>query len=205
MEKFAEKIVRSSANLAYEAYVNCFKTKRELKAKLKLYIEEAEEVNIDNPRICKSIRELYGKVDEFVDSEWEKDVYKEVKHFLWPVHFRENVSIESTILNTVCNDYRFYHSIMESNIKQGVETLEWMAENHCILSKRKCDEKLMLILIHFLLQNIGGIRSYRSYVMVDFIFPKSKIFNEFQKKYEEKNYGELLKFWRETYPKYVLK
>lgn len=203
MEKFAEKVVRSSANLAYEAYVNCLKTKQLLKAKLKQYLEEAKEVNIDNPRICKSIHELYGKVDEFVDSDWEKDVYKEVKQFLWPVNFWRNVDIVFTNLNTVCNAYRVYHNIMINNIKQGVEILEWMDDNHCMLSKRKCDDKLMLLLIHFLLQNAGG--RYRSYVLGDVVFTKSKRFNEFKRIYEERDYKELLKFWKETYPQYILK
>ena len=202
MDKFAEKIVRNSANLAYEAYVNCFKTKQLLKVKLKMYLENLEEIHVDDSKLCKIIRELQNKVDDFVDSEWEMDVYKEVKYFLWPLN--PDICITFTILETACRDYQFYHNIMHNNLKQGVQTLNWMEDINCKLSERKCSKELMLILIHLMLHDIKKLEN--THVIAEVSFPKGGLFKEFQKAFSiDADYMEPIRFWRETYPKYVLK
>lgn len=202
MEKFAEKILRSSAKIGFEAYVNCLKTKQLLKVKLKMYLDNLEEVHIDNSKMCKTIQELQNKVDDFVDAEWERDVYKEVKYFLWPLN--PDICITFTILETACRDYQFYHNIMVNNVQQGVQTLDWLEDNNCKLSKRKCTKELMLIFIHFFRNSVAKIEN--TYITADVTFPKGKIFDEFQKAFSiDANYMEPIRFWREKYPKYVLK
>ena len=202
MEKFAEQILRSSAKIGFDAYVNCLRAKQLLKVKLKMYLDNLEEVHVDDSKMCKTIQELQNKVDEFVDSEWERDVYKEVKYFLWPLN--PDICITFTILETVCRDYQFYHNIMYNNVKQGVQTLNWLEDNNCKLSERKCTKEFMLILIHLFLHDIKRIEN--THVIADVSFPNEKIFREFQKAFNiEADYMEMLRFWRETYPKHALK
>ena len=196
---FEEEILRKSANIGLKSYVTWLKKEKELKMKLKLYLENLQEMSLGDGELCKIIDELIQKIDGL---NFQKPINLEVElgRFLLPM--KMYININQTSLYPVCQAMKYHKSIFESNINQGVLTLEYMNNKNIMLSPRKCNDELLLLLIQYSHTNRVKLQER---VLKNIIYPKTKIYKRFQEIFaKEVNYAEYFNFVEKEFPEYIL-
>lgn len=202
-----EEVLRRSAKLGLKTY--CMWRKREtgLKNRIRIYLDNLYEMYTSDKEVCDVIIELEKKICEFsfVGFSESKEA---VKEFFKPLD--KLIDVEKTNFCWVCRDIDYLKNIWESNVKQGVESLECMQKNGLQLSQYQCNPELLLVLIHFFHKNgihLRPIENNQINLIENVIFPNRKIYCRFREVFWSRNTAkeQFDKFWNYEYPKYVVK
>lgn len=201
-EYFEKKVLRYAQQLGYSAYVEWLTTQISLKKQLNFFLENLEEININDKKMCEILHQLYEKIDDIDFLECE-DVQKEVEKFLVPLG--NCINVKQSMLSYTCEELEYYKKIWTKSVEQGVCALEYMQRKNRCLKNVVCDVELLLILIHFFKSNSSSMHIENTAVLANIKFPTNKIYKEFVKAHSiDANYMDAVVFWKHKYPEYVL-
>ncbi len=204
-----EEILRKSAKLGLKTYLMWKKKETELRKRIRVYLDDIHEMYISDKEVCDLINQLENQLCEFSIIGFSESK-EAVKEFFKPL---ENlIDVEKTNFCRVCREIDYLKIIWESNVKQGVKSLECMCQTSLNLSQPKCNAELLFILIHFFHKNEIYFKSKATgkeklSIIENIIFPNSKVYNRFKEVFQSNKTEEeqFEKFWKYEYPKYVMK
>lgn len=204
-----EEILRKSGKLGLKTYLMWKKKEMELRNRIRVYLDNIHEMYISDKEVCDLINQLENQLCEFSIIGFSESK-EAVKEFFKPLD--NLIDVEKTNFCRVCREIDYLKIIWESNVKQGVESLECMCQTSLNLSQPKCNAELLFILIYFFHKNKIYFKSKATgkeklSIIENIIFPNSKVYNRFKEVFQSNKTEEeqFEKFWKYEYPKYVMK